>query len=638
MTARTEDTSAATVPTASEGKREVGRGTTVGRYILLDQLGAGGMGVVYSAYDSQLDRKVAIKILHGWLLAGRDASDLGARMLREAQAMARLSHTNVVTVFDVGTFEDSVFLAMELVLGCTLRQWLKTPRPWRERLEALKAAGRGLAAAHAADIVHRDVKPDNILVGKDGRVRVTDFGIARSLGAGDPSTPRASPGDPATHAAHGVGSPPASIATGTGDVLSSSAMLDVSLTASGSILGSIGYMAPEQARGEPVDARSDQFGFAATLYFALYGERAFPSRELGPYLASLGEPVPPAPRDSPVPVWLRRVVLRGLSAAPEARYPTMDALLAALDDDPAVRRRRWLGVGASLAALSLIALAWTRPGSAPKAMCTEAASRLEGTWDAAKRAEVEAAFARLPRPLAPESLGRTADALDDYTRRWTEMRTEACVATRVKGEQSDEILGLRMGCLDDRLREVGALVHVLVTGDEAAFEHAAEAARSLAPLSICADVATLTAPVRPPADPAVRGRVDAVRARIATATSENLLGRFPRARDEAAAAVKEAATLDYPPVLAEALLAQGDAQLSFGDSKGAQPTLVRSEAAAIAGKDPRVATLALAALVRAYGQDGRFDQAHVLEQLARRGPGGAAPSRRPSWRAPRAAF
>src|ERR1700722_11364601 len=157
------------------------RGVSIGRYVLLDVLGKGGMGIVYSAFDPQLDRRIAIKVLRPQ--AAHESREAQDRLLREAQAMARLSHPNVVAVHDVGTFGESVFLAMELVEGTTLKSWLEengTTRSWRPRLDVMKAAGRGLAAAHAAGIVHRDFKPDNVLGGRGGRVGVTGFGIARS--------------------------------------------------------------------------------------------------------------------------------------------------------------------------------------------------------------------------------------------------------------------------------------------------------------------------------------------------------------------------------------------------------------------------------------------------------------------------
>ncbi|HZN95396.1 MAG TPA: serine/threonine-protein kinase, partial [Myxococcales bacterium] len=217
------------------------RGATIGRYLILRRLGEGGMGVVYAAFDPELDRKIALKVLRPArrAVAGSVAQ---ARLLREAQAMARISHPNVVAVHDVGAHGDEVFVAMELVEGGTLTDWVEEkPRKLDELLRTFMEAGRGLAAAHSAGLVHRDFKPENVLVGKDGRVRVTDFGLARvdeegPLGAGKrtPST------------------------------LSSPA-----LTQEGAIVGTPLFMSPEQAQGRIPDIRSDQYGFCASLYWAI---------------------------------------------------------------------------------------------------------------------------------------------------------------------------------------------------------------------------------------------------------------------------------------------------------------------------------------------------------------------------------
>jgi serine/threonine protein kinase len=227
----------------------LGRGDRLGRYVIIDLLGSGGMGVVYTAYDPDLDRRVALKLLRpdrgpSWGETGR------LRLLREAQAIARLSHPNVIAVYDAGSFGDQVFVAMEFIEGGTLRQWLEERPPWREVLDRFLLAGRGLAAAHAAGLVHRDFKPDNVLLSRDGRVRVMDFGLARPIGEPSRMEEWRAP-------------------AGSGGNLASP------LTQWGEALGTPGYMAPEQLRGEASDARSDQFSFCVSLYEALYGERPF---------------------------------------------------------------------------------------------------------------------------------------------------------------------------------------------------------------------------------------------------------------------------------------------------------------------------------------------------------------------------
>src|SRR5579862_3463868 len=239
-------------------------GALLGRYVLLDELGRGGMSVVYVAYDPQLDRRVALKVVRGdkLTLAYRQ------RLHREAQALARLSHPNVVTVYDVGDLEDDTFVAMELVDGMDLRAWQKQPRSWREVVRVMVAAGRGLAAAHAAGIVHRDVKPHNILIGTSGQVKLVDFGLARDLG--DRSTPDASSElDPAGHGIEDSGSHSISITE------SASKHLET-ITQAGHVVGTPAYMPPEQrARKPEADERSDQFSFCVTLYEALYRQRPY---------------------------------------------------------------------------------------------------------------------------------------------------------------------------------------------------------------------------------------------------------------------------------------------------------------------------------------------------------------------------
>ncbi|HYO70315.1 MAG TPA: serine/threonine-protein kinase [Archangium sp.] len=213
------------------------RGALVGRYMVLEKLGAGGMGVVYAAYDPELDRKLALKLLH----PGSDPVEKSggqARLMREAQAMARLAHPNVISLFDVGVWSGRVFIAMELVEGPSLRDWLKqASHSWREVVEVFIAAGRGLAAAHAAGLVHRDFKPDNVLLGREGRVRVLDFGLARPASATEESLAM-----PAELPLSERGSSP----------------LDTPLTRVGLVIGTPAYMAPELYSGGVFDARSDQ--------------------------------------------------------------------------------------------------------------------------------------------------------------------------------------------------------------------------------------------------------------------------------------------------------------------------------------------------------------------------------------------
>ena len=307
------------------------RESTLGRYRVLAELGAGGMGTVYEAYDPELNRKLAVKLVRPGSSASLASSEGRVRLMREAQAMAQLSHPNVIAVYDVGTFGDQVFIAMEYVEGSTLTRWLASQeRPWREVVNVFLQTGRGLAAAHAAGILHRDFKPDNVLVGRDGRPRVFDFGLARAL-SGEPEKP--TPDDGAAEA----------------DATSRSnfALSGRALTEPGRLMGTPAYMAPEQLMGQGVDHRTDQYSFCVALYQGLYGELPFKGHTIEALVREITQgKAREAATSRKVPARLRRAVLRGLRPEPADRYPSMDALLEELLLQASRTRRRFLAVAA----------------------------------------------------------------------------------------------------------------------------------------------------------------------------------------------------------------------------------------------------------------------------------------------------
>ncbi|MEO8549898.1 MAG: serine/threonine-protein kinase [Kofleriaceae bacterium] len=312
-------------------------GDRVGRYLVLSTLGAGGMGQVFAAYDPQLDRKIALKVLRANL--GANAKEARARLKREAQAIAQLNHPNVVGVYDVGTTGEGedVYIAMEFVEGDTLTTWLKRwPRTWREILEVFHQAARGLMAAHSVGLLHRDFKPDNVLVGGDGRVRVTDFGLARSLFGIDDSG-RGPTAAAELLKARADGSP-----------------LLVDLTATGTVLGTPRYMAPEQLTGPNIDARSDQFSFCVALYEALYGQHPLPGGTSVAMLEEGKEANPPADLRS-VPAGVGRAVMRGLARERTQRFPTMAALVSELTPPPV--RQPGRGIAVAMVALIVVGVA-----------------------------------------------------------------------------------------------------------------------------------------------------------------------------------------------------------------------------------------------------------------------------------------
>ncbi len=370
------------------GDSSLARGTSVGRYVLLDRLGAGGMGVVYKSYDPELDRLIALKLLQA--TGGVAGSE---RLLREAQALARLQHPNVISVHDVGLFGGAVFIAMEFVDGRTLRRWLEErKRSHEEILEAFLGAGEGLAAAHHAGLVHRDFKPDNVIVGGDGRARVLDFGLARAARgereaaptaaappvtavsplqphgdectAEERRTPRREPSTPAPAPPLATESVP--LPSDSGRI--SSSLLNSHLTRIGAIIGTPRFMAPEQHLDDPVDERADQFGFCVSLYWALYGDFPFAGDTPEATLESvLHGRISPPPPGATVPRWLRQVIVRGLARRPVDRYPSMATLLSALRADPRTTRRRWLRSALVVVAVAALATAAVVAGVAVKA-------------------------------------------------------------------------------------------------------------------------------------------------------------------------------------------------------------------------------------------------------------------------------
>ncbi|HJZ87055.1 MAG TPA: tetratricopeptide repeat protein [Polyangia bacterium] len=558
-------------------------GARVGRYIVLAEIGAGGMGVVYAAHDPELDRKIALKLLRADLLPESAMADMRSRLLREAQAMARLAHPNVVTVYDAGTFGDQVFVAMEFVDGQTLGSWLRAQaRPWREVLSVFLHAGRGLAAAHAAGLAHRDFKPDNVLVGEGGRVQVTDFGLARPTG---PMPPR--PEDAP------AGSAPSSVRK---------SPLSITLTKTGALVGTPAYMAPEQYGGGGADTRTDQFSFCVALYEGLYGQRPFVGQTLEQLALEVAQGhVADPPPGSRVPGWLRRVVLRGMSLDPGARFPSMDALLEALERDPRKRLVRRLLIAAAAALLLLGGLGMRHLSRSSGPRCDDAGRRLAGIWDGARRNAMEQAFGASGRPFAAAALAGTARVLDDYARRWTRMHGEACEATWVRGEQSSELLDLRMQCLDQRLAEVDALVGLLTHADPELVARSVEAAQSLSPLDGCADAAALKNQVPPPRTPAMRARVDAVSKQLAQAKAMLDAGKYAQGVEVAQSAADAARQVGYRPLEADALYALGELQERAGSVKPAEATLREAVLAAEAGRNDDAAAHAWTHLIYVVG-------------------------------------
>jgi len=328
-------------------------GSRTGRYRIVGVLGRGAMGVVYEAYDERLDRRVALKVPlleHGGtstraatLRRGRSAAQTRARLIKEARGLAQLSHPNVVQVFSVehfrtvpGLVDGACAIAMEIVEGTPLDVWLDEPRGWREVLGVYLEAGRGLAAAHDAGLVHRDFKPSNVVLGSDDRTRVMDFGLVAEVDDDDEPT-----------------------------TVPLSADCDTTLTHTGCAVGTPAYMAPEQHLGESAAAASDQFSFCVALFEALFGMRPFAGGSLDALLENKRHGrTRQLPRDHGVPPGIVAAVLRGLSARASLRFASMNDLLAALAPQR-VRRRATARRG--VAGLALLAAAVLAAISIPNA-------------------------------------------------------------------------------------------------------------------------------------------------------------------------------------------------------------------------------------------------------------------------------
>lgn len=535
------------------------RGTGLGRYIILEPIGEGGMGEVYRAYDPELDRSVALKILSIEQTYDQTFEKAKSRLVREAQALAQLSHPNVVAVHDVGSVEEDVFIAMEWVEGQTLREWLvESKRSISEVLSVLQAAGKGLAAAHQAGLVHRDFKPDNVIVGLDGRVRVLDFGLA--CAASEASDQDQNLIEQRLRELKEISS-------------SSPSLLPSPLTRAGGILGTPMYMAPEQHLGRVADQRTDQFGFCLVLYEALYGVRPFAAKKMKDMVCNviqhrLSDPPP----DSGVPSWLRAIVVRGLSSKPEDRYPSMEALLAELLDPEEVvrkqraqRRRLVFVLLVVLLGIGLPLVVWYGLKYKRVSNCMEVQTELVGIWDRPTQETMEQAFLSTKKPYSAGTWQRVQQIFEQYIHDWSLMRAQICEATWLSGTQSEELLDRKMDCLTQRLDEVRELGKVFLEADASVVEKAVVATSGLSSLQHCQDKERLYSRMELPAPDAKR-LVENLRQKLVEVRMLNKAGKYRKAHDKASQILKQAASLGYQPLSVEAMYWAGALKHSLGRS------------------------------------------------------------------------
>lgn len=617
----------------------------LGRFVILDRLGQGGNGIVYIAYDPELDRRVAVKLLnqHG---QGEKAR---TRLLREAQALARLSHPNVVPVYDVGVIDDRVFIVMEFVSGQTLRAWVAAEdRPWREIWAAYEQAGRGLAAAHEVGLVHRDFKPDNVQVGDDGRVRVLDFGLVRGLHRGDGGessgirsldigdrAATAAPGHDADRDAdhdddHDADDGPLALRStildarmsdgepierddeadrpedpSDGERASAAGQLAIALTRPGDVLGTPAYMSPEQIAGLEVGPTGDQFSFCQAMYESLYRQSAYGGKNLAErnYEIKCGNVRPP-PRDSRVPRRVFPILRRGLAPEPEERYPSMDALLGALGHDPGRARVRWA------VALSFIVLAgfaaYSLLGESSPAVdpCQGGEGKIAEVWGAEHRGAVRDALLSTGLAYADDAWPRVDARLTAYGESWAGMYREACLAHQ-RGDQSGILLDRRMACLERRREALASAVEILAETDARSLDRVVDLVQKLPVMTYCANADALVAEVAPPEDPAVAQQVAALRQDLSRVKALEDAGRYDDAIERGEVVVRRAQELGYRPFLASALLAQGRAFMGMANNREAVGLLRR---ATVLGLATRANDVALEALARRIYAEGVAEQ------------------------------
>jgi tetratricopeptide (TPR) repeat protein/tRNA A-37 threonylcarbamoyl transferase component Bud32 len=481
--------------------------TTIDRYIVLGRLGAGAMGEVLAAYDPRLDRKVAVKRIHpggGSLEAAR------IRLEREAQALAKLDHRNVVKVHDVIVHDGSVFVAMEFVEGETLGEWMRgkdgRPRHRREIVPVFEAFGAGLSAVHAVGLVHRDVKPGNVMIGADGRVRVMDFGLARLDDDADEAEVSA------------VYEIPEELAELRDSIVSSQAQTQ-ELTQAGAMLGTPAYMAPEQFSGMRATARSDQFSFCITLHEALYGVRPFSGGSVLELCTAVMEgKLDEPPRDVEVPGWLRAVILRGLAHAASDRFANMDELLEALGTgELRRRRRRYAAVGLALAAAGLASLGVQRWDLAQRERaCVAAGEVVDELWNPQTQAALEAGMLATKLSYAGTSVERVRQSLDSYAQSWATRAEATCTAEKVERRWDADTHDRARWCLEQRRSALASLIDRLTHAEGLDVQYAVESVAALESPDACTDVRVLESMGLPP-DRALRPQVLALQDRLALA-------------------------------------------------------------------------------------------------------------------------
>jgi serine/threonine protein kinase/tetratricopeptide (TPR) repeat protein len=645
-------------------------GSIVGRYAIHSHVSTRGAGALYRAHDPRLGRDVALQVWRASSYLPAAASPAGMRFLLQARTLAQLSHPHVLALLDVGAVGPSVFVAMETFQGVPLDRWLAgAPRKLARILDVFVKAGRGLAAAHGAGLLHRDFQPAHVLVGKGNDVRVVDFGLTAAL----------APAPGATHARTDLGADPAMAPGAALPRRAASSITDLELGEFGrdeaateidisvrdappteidmdpdrvfrQVHGDTErragdpappppspYAAPEQHAGGPATARSDQFSFCAVLYEALCGVKPFAGDTAAALLDSIraGQLSPPDPGHASridVPTWLQAVLLRGLAAAPEARYESMDALLAELDAGRTRRRRqlRWAAIIAGALGSFAVGAAYATMDDDP---CETAAARLGAVWNDQVIQSMASAFAATGAADAEGAHARVAGVLDDYARSWSDMHANACAdagtgdarAARPKTEPTTEPMteaaieaerADRLQCLSDRLRSLQALTGALTTDvDRAVVENAVAAAARLPSIEACASAAGRRAPA--PEDERAQAELATLQAELAAAATQVDLGRHEGLAAQARALLGRAEDIEHAPGQARAHRLLARLQSAAAEHGQAEVSLRQALRLAEQGQDDDLAAELWVDLVESIGlAQGRHDEARAARPAA----------------------
>lgn len=549
-------------------------GEHVGRYLLLRGDTSGSDGHVFVAYDPKLDRDVVLKLLRA---KARAKTDERERLLAEAQSLAKLSHPNVVIVYDASTWADGVYMTSEYVEGATLDVWLAAqPRSFEAIRKVLLEAARGLGAAHEAGIVHLDVRPENVLVGDDGVARVRGFSLARHVSGLRSLESQSGGGSGGDHRAEF------------------------------SVVGRPGYVAPECYAGGIPSALSDQFSFCVTAWVALLGALPFRAHTRAELEAAVraGEWTVPSTGHQ-CPGFVIPVLERGLQPRPAARYPSMQALLAALVVDPRRRRRNlWTAVGGGIIAAALFGAHRFHSGRRLE-LCERGEALVGQVWGPARRSDLQDSISRVEAPFAEFASRSVVERLDDYAARWAAEHRGACLATRARAEQSEELLQLRIRCLEERTGRLSALLEQLEELDDATVERSLDAVASLPPIADCSDTASVLATAEVDStSPELKGLQAKAAGLVALRREPEALAALDRLEREAKRAQ------DFTSV-AEARL--GRALLRGGpDSKAAVTALEGAAVAADHAGADRIRLHAYTEMIRLLAQDPQTAARGVL--------------------------